>query len=118
MNIVGGNYYCLIAGLPEISLDDKKLTLSVQDLRVYLSDYLTDKEMDVVNLFFLPNDNAQIIRLLNKQEPDPTLHTVFDAIQLEHEIEDPMFLPSYLKIIFSTCKKKIMRHQINCRKQC
>lgn len=97
MNIVGGNYYCLIAGLPEISLDDKKLTLSVQDLRVYLSDYLTDKEMDVVNLFFLPNDNAQIIRLLNKQEPDPTLHTVFDAIQLEHEIEDPMFLPSYLK---------------------
>lgn len=54
MNIVGGNYYCLIAGLPEISLDDKKLTLSVQDLRVYLSDYLTDKEMDVVNLFFLP----------------------------------------------------------------
>ena len=97
MNIVGGNYYCLIAGLPEISPDDKKLTLSVQDLRVYLHDYLTDKEIDIVDLFFLPNDNAQILRLLKKQEPDPSLQTVFDSAQLENEIEDPMFLPSYLK---------------------
>lgn len=97
MNIVGGNYYCLIAGLPEISPDDKKLTLSVQDLRVYLHDYLTDKETDTIDLFFLPNDNAQILRLLNKQEPDLSLQTVFDTAQLENEIEDPMFLPSYLK---------------------
>lgn len=95
--MVGGNYYCLIAGLPEISPDDKKLSLSVRDIRSYFRDYLTDKEMDVINLFFLPNDNAQILRILQKKEPDPDLQTVFDAVQLEDEINDPMFLPSYLK---------------------
>lgn len=97
MNIAGGNYYCLIAGLPEISPDDKKLSLSVRELRAYLSDYLTKKEIDTIDLFFLPNDNAQIIRLLQKQEPDSSLQTVFTAEQLEDEIQDPMFAPSYIK---------------------
>ncbi len=97
MNIAGGNYYCLIAGLPEISPDDKKLSLSVQELRSYLNDYLTKEEIDVINLFFYPNDNAQILRLLQKQEPDSTLQTVFTASQLEDEINDPMFVPSYIK---------------------
>ena len=97
MNITGGNYYCLIAGLPEISPDDKKLSLSVQELRSYLSDYLTKKELDIINLFFYPNDNAQIIRILQKQEPDTNLQTVFTASQLEDEIHDPIFVPSYLK---------------------
>ena len=63
MNIAGGNYYCLIAGLPEISPDDKKLSLSVQELRTYLSNYLTKDEMDAINLFFYPNDNLQIIKI-------------------------------------------------------
>lgn len=97
MNIAGGNYYCLIAGLPEISPDDKKLSLSVQELRSYLNDYLTKEEIDVINLFFYPNDNTQILRLLQKQEPDSTLQTVFTASQLEDEINDPMFVPSYIK---------------------
>ena len=97
MNIAGGNYYCLIAGLPEISPDDKKLSLSVQELRTYLNDYLTKKETDIINLFFYPNDNAQILRLLQKQEPDSDLQTVFTASQLEDEIQDPMFVPIYIK---------------------
>lgn len=97
MNIAGGNYYCLIAGLPEISPDDKKLSLSVNELRTYLSDYLTKEEIDVINLFFYPNDNVQILRILRKQEADPNLQTVFTASQLEDEIQDPMFVPSYLK---------------------
>ena len=97
MNIAGGNYYCLIAGLPEISPDDKKLSLSVQELRSYLNDYLSRKEIDIINLFFYPNDNAQILRLLQKQEADTSLQTVFTASQLEDEIEEPMFVPSYIK---------------------
>ena len=97
MNIAGGNYYCLIAGLPEITPDDKKLSLSVMELRTYLSDYLSREEIDTINLFFYPNDNAQIIRLLQKQEPDNDLQTVFTTSQLEDEIQDPMFAPSYIK---------------------
>lgn len=97
MDITGGNYYCLIAGLPEISPDDKKLSLSVQELRTYLNDYLSKKEIDIINLFFYPNDNAQILRLLQKQEANPNLQTVFSASQLEDEINDPIFVPSYLK---------------------
>lgn len=96
MNIVGGNYYCLLAGLPEISPDDKKLALSVGDFRTYLCDYLTEDEMNIINLFFLPNDNAQILRLLNGSEPDMSLQTVFDIERLRDELTEPVSLPSYL----------------------
>lgn len=106
MNIAGGNYYCLIAGLPEISPDDKKLSLSVQELRTYFNDYLTKKEIDTINLFFYPNDNAQILRLIQKQEADPNLQTVFSASQLEDEIADPMFVPSYIKDYLSDLNKE------------
>lgn len=96
MNIVGGNYYCLLAGLPEISPDDKKLTLSVSDFRTYLCDYLTEDEMNIINLFFLPNDNTQILRILNGNEPDASLQTVFDTERLRDELADPVSLPAYL----------------------
>ena len=106
MNIAGGNYYCLIAGLPEITPDDKKLSLSVLELRTYLNDYLSKEEIETINLFFYPNDNAQIVRLLNKQEPDNNLQTVFTASQLEDEIQDPMFTPSYIKDYFLDLQKE------------
>lgn len=96
MNIVGGNYYCLLAGLPEISPDDKKLTLSVGDFRTYLCDYLTEDEMNIINLFFLPNDNTQILRILNGNEPDASLQTVFDIERLRDELAEPVSLPAYL----------------------
>lgn len=106
MNIAGGNYYCLIAGLPEISPDDKKLSLSVQELRTYLNDYLTEKEVDIINLFFFPNDNAQILRILQKQEPDLSLQTVFTPSQLKDEVTEPMFLPSYIKEYLNDLEKE------------
>lgn len=66
------NYYCLIAGLPEVFLDDRKLSLSVNGFRELAQGALKKEDMKLMNLFFLPADNKQVLRLLNKMEPDTT----------------------------------------------
>ena len=41
-------YYCLIAGLPNIALDDSKLTYSVADFRTELAGILSAKDKKLV----------------------------------------------------------------------
>lgn len=67
------NYYCLIAGLPEVFLDDRKLSLSVNGFRELAQGALKKEDMKLMNLFFLPADNKQVLRLLIKWNPIPLL---------------------------------------------
>ena len=64
------DYIAFIAGLPEIAWDDRKLSLTVAEFREQLKDYISGRDERLIDLFFLPNDNAQVLRLLSKQEPD------------------------------------------------
>ena len=70
------DYIAFIAGLPEIAWDDRKLSLTVGEFREQLKDYISGKDKNMMDLFFLPNDNAQVLRLLNRQGADPALQTV------------------------------------------
>lgn len=54
-------YYCLIAGLPNISLDDSKLTYSVSEFRKELDGILTSRDKKLVDLFFLKFDNKNLL---------------------------------------------------------
>ena len=59
------DYIAFIAGLPEIAWDDRKLSLTVAEFREQLKDYISGRDERLIDLFFLPNDNAQVLRLLN-----------------------------------------------------
>lgn len=64
-------YYCLIAGLPNISLDDSKLTYSITDFRQELEGILTPRDKKLVDLFFLKFDNKNLLSFLQNPENDP-----------------------------------------------
>ncbi len=55
-------YYCLIAGLPNISLEDSKLTYSIAAFREELAGILTSQDKKLVDLFFLKFDNKNLLR--------------------------------------------------------
>lgn len=94
----GNSYNCFVAGLPDIFWDDRKLSVSVHAFREEARDYIGGRDESLLNLFFLPHDHAQILRLLNKQEPDMALQTVYPLKQLEEEVIEPDdILPSYLR---------------------
>jgi hypothetical protein len=58
------NYYCLIAGLPDITHDDKKLHFSLVKLREYLKEELHPKDFRLVELFYYQFDNQNLLNIL------------------------------------------------------
>ena len=64
------NYYCLVAGLPDIIPDDKKLHYSSVELRKYLKNELHPSDFELVKLFYLPWDNNNLLELLFSKEAE------------------------------------------------
>lgn len=59
-----GNYYCLMAGLPDITLEDTKHEVSLADLREDLDDTLSDVDKKIIYYFFLKTDCLNLVKLL------------------------------------------------------
>jgi hypothetical protein len=64
------NYYCLVAGLPDLIPDDKKLHYSSAELRDYLKEELHPADFRLVRLFYLPFDHENMLNLLYETEFD------------------------------------------------
>lgn len=106
------DYIAFIAGLPELAWDDRKLSLTVAEFRIQLKDYISGKDEKLLDLFFLPNDNAQVLRLLGKLGPDPALKTVYPEKMLEEEVQEPgPELPAYLREFITDFKEERLKYE-------
>ena len=61
-------YYCLVAGLPDISLDDGKLSYSVSDFKAELYPDLSAQDRKLIDLFYLKFENMAILKLLKNKD--------------------------------------------------
>ncbi len=67
-------HYFLVSGLPDIFFDDKKISVSLNEFRNYLQEYLTEQEMKLIRLYYWRFDNTNILnRLENNEEKHNTL---------------------------------------------
>lgn len=64
-------YYYLIAGLPNIALDDSKLTYSVSDFRQEIDEQLSDADRKLIDLFFLKFENLNAMSSLRNPDAQP-----------------------------------------------
>ena len=69
-----GNYYCLMAGLPDITLEDTKRRVSMADLREELDAVLSDGDKKVLYYFFLKNDCMNLVKLLKNPHAEIDLN--------------------------------------------
>ena len=65
-----GNYYCLMAGLPDITLENTKQEVSMPDLREELEAVLSEKDKKVIYYFFLQKDCTNLVRLLKNPKAE------------------------------------------------
>ena len=65
------NYYCMIAGLPDIDLKDAKPGLSIEDMREQCEEVLTPKDKKLLFYFFLHFDCSNLVKLL--KNPDASI---------------------------------------------
>ena len=61
-------YYYLVAGLPDIALEDNKLTYSVADFKTEIYPFLASADQKLLDLFYLQFDNANVLKLLKDKE--------------------------------------------------
>lgn len=120
-----GQYYYLVTGLPEISLDDSKLSFSVADFKKVIYPQLTLLDKKVADLFFLRYDNENVLKLLKNPEAATddrgnfsaqTFTDIFNQLdrkaELEAEDNDKKVkvkfgpIPAYLKSFIESNYKK------------
>ena len=102
-------YYYLVAGLPELTLEDSKLSYTVADFKAELYPDLSDKDRKLIDLFYLKFDNANVLKLLKDKDAAIDSRGNYSAEELAEfisslkegdEIVDAMF-PSYLSTFIS-----------------
>lgn len=82
------NYYFLIAGLPDLSIDQGKLQFGSSEFREYLKSQLFKKDYHCIEWFFLPYDNSNLLQILNKSEGDLNSSAIYSREQLELAIAE------------------------------
>ncbi len=91
------NYHYLVAGLPDIILDQKKLSQTIADWRQELEYHLHPDDYSLVKLLFLPFDNTNLLNLLLKNKKPLIPEGNYSQSVLEEEIKEPLSLPSYMQ---------------------
>ena len=58
----------MVAGLPELSLEDSKLSYTVADFKTEIYPGLSASDQKLIDLFYLKFDNANVLKLLKDKE--------------------------------------------------
>lgn len=98
-------YYALISGLPDITLDDTKLPVTVKEFQAELDDILSSSDKKLVRSIFLKYDNDNLLAYLkNKDAVLNELGTISpaelaDMVQEIREVEKPLNknIPPYFR---------------------
>lgn len=80
-------YYYLVAGLPDISLEDGKLNYTVDSFKSELYPELSAKDRSVIDLFYLKFDNENLLKLLKDKDAQISARGNFSSEELHQLIE-------------------------------
>jgi hypothetical protein len=100
------NYYYLVAGLQDISLDIHKLIQDQLAFRETLKTEVHPRDFKLVEKLFLPFDNANLLKLLEKSDKPLSEKGNFSQEVLEENIKEPATLPEYMNRFISAFKSK------------
>lgn len=102
-------YYYLVAGLPELTLEDSKLSYTVADFKTEIYSGLSTADQRLVDLFYLKFDNANVLALLKDKDAVidsrgnfslEELTEYISAVREGGEISTKEF-PAYLSVFIS-----------------
>jgi len=89
-------YYALVAGLPDLILDESRLAFSRLNFLEDLRTQLTSGHFRQIETLFYNNDNENLLNLLQEGGAPHNSLGVFSEEELEEEIRVPGTLPSYM----------------------
>lgn len=105
------NYYYLVTGLPDLTLDDSKLTYSTADFKTEFYPRLSAKDKKLFDLFYLQYDNVNVLKLLKDKEAAIDTRGLYSAEELldllaqlkeKNDVSKSLY-PAYLITFISDC---------------
>ena len=116
-------YYYLVAGLPELTLEDSKLSYTVADFKTEIYPGLSSSDQKLIDLFYLKFDNANVLKLLKDKDAVIDLRGNFSAAELNEYIatikeggevsakEFPSNLSVFISDYFNTPAESAVLHE-------
>mgnify|MGYP006289130839 CR=1 FL=1 len=100
------HYYYLIAGLPDILLDETRSKISVTDLLEEIRTQLHPEDYHLLQVLFLKYDNANLLNLLQKQNKTFNRQGIYSQEFLEEQIKEPderihLYLRKFIEVFKS-----------------
>lgn len=101
------NYYCLVAGFPEISFDEGKLSYNVKSFREEIYPQLSVSDRKIVDLIYLQFDNMNFLNLLKDKDTAISdngnfsaedFHKLFLSVKDEEKYKGR--LPEYFRLFY------------------
>ena len=104
-----GKYYYLIAGLPELALEDNKLYCTLADFKREYYPFLSKPDRGLLDLFYLQYDNQNLLKLLKNKDASIDLRGIYSKDDLLEGISlmkdgaelSESQLPSYISIFLT-----------------
>ncbi len=106
------NYYCLVAGLPDLFFNENKPGFSSLDFNHELRYQLSDADYKLVKLLFLQFDNKNLLNLLFEQNKPFNLLGNYKKGFLENQITGPVEIPGYMAR-FLQWEKNLEKHELD-----
>ena len=91
------NYYCLVAGLPDIIIDGNKPGETSHEFKNELAEQLHSSDYKLAELLYLNYDNNNLLNLLLKQENKFITLGNYTEEYLEEQIKEPTNIVDYMK---------------------
>lgn len=79
-------YYCLVAGLPDLTLEDGKLSYTVTNFKTEIYPELSEEDRKLMDLFYLQFDNANLLKLLKDKDAAIDSRGNFSADELKRSL--------------------------------
>lgn len=91
------NYYYLVAGLPDLILDNTKKSDLLSAVMDEIVEQVHPQDAALFDMFRFRHDNTNLIAILEKQEKEFDARGVFSREELEQEIKQPALIPAYMQ---------------------
>lgn len=98
------NYYYLVAGLPDLTLEQGKLQYGSAEFREEMKTGLSSSDYRLMELLFLSADNHNLLSLLRKDNKPLLAEGIYSPETLAGEIKEPVILKPYMKLFIESFK--------------
>lgn len=91
------NYYCLVAGLPDIIINETKSVVSSSEFKIELSEQLEPADYKLAELLYLNYDNQNLLNLILEKNKPFNNTGKYTQEELEEQIKEPTYIIEYMK---------------------